>query len=65
MKYSMLHILVEYGELIPKAEDYFEDMGGHLIYADDFTVKSYFQNFIKHLTKEERNEVLERLGGTE
>ena len=57
--YTMAEILVDVGDLVSMGEDYFEDMGGHLLRID--MVPSYFENYLKHASKEDRADALERL----
>jgi hypothetical protein len=57
---QMLIELVDAGELIPLGDDFYEDMGGHIIGAH-YGIESYFENYLKHLTPEERKEVYERM----
>lgn len=51
--------LIEAGDLISKGDDYFEDMGGHLISIR--AIPDYFENYLKRLSDTERKEVLKRL----
>lgn len=57
---AMAQELVDAGELIPRAEDFYEDMGGHIIHED--SVPSYFESYFKRLTSGERSDVLARIG---
>jgi hypothetical protein len=56
---TMAQELVEADELKHLMDDFYEDLGGHIIHMED--VPAYFQHYIKHLRPDEREEVLARL----
>jgi hypothetical protein len=58
---QMAQELVDAGDLVPMAEGFFEDMGGHLVHED--MVPSYFEYYLKNLKPAERGEVIARLRG--
>ena len=60
---AMAQELVDAGDFEPKAEGFFEDMGGHLIHED--TVPEYFSYYLKNLSAEERAEVIARMSADE
>lgn len=57
--FQMAEILVDVGDLIPAGDDFFEDMGGHLLRID--MVPSYFEHYLEHASPDDRKDALERL----
>jgi hypothetical protein len=43
---EMAGVLVEFGDLIPLPNGFYEDMCGHIV--DETDVESYFENFMSH-----------------
>lgn len=59
---AMINELCDAGELIRLGDDFFEDMGGHVLHESN--LDGYIENYLKNLTLAERTEVIERIGGT-
>lgn len=58
---ALIQEMCEVGELIRRGDDVFEDMGGHMI--GDNMIDDYITNWLQNMTDDERNEVIERIGG--
>ncbi len=55
---KLINELCEAGELIRKGEDYFEDMGGHIVHESG--LDSYISEYMKGLSHLEREELIAR-----
>ena len=58
-KSLMIQEMVDAGELIQKGDDYFEDMGGHILHESN--LDSYITEFMKNLRPDERRELISRI----
>lgn len=56
-----LNILIEAGELIRIRDDFFEDMGGHLVFGPD-CAGFYFEYYFKSLSDNEKEDLLKTYG---
>ena len=54
----MIQEMVDCGDLIPIADGYFEDMGGHILHESN--LEYYIESFLKGLTDEEMNDLIKR-----
>jgi len=57
---ALIAEMVDAGELIRKGEDYYEDMGGHLLHESH--LDPFITNWMQHMDPEERIELVNRLG---
>lgn len=58
---KLIDELVDVGELIPKGDELFEDMGGHLVHERN--LDSYITNHLEHLPAEELAVLIDRISG--
>lgn len=56
---QLVEELVNAGDLIPKADDLYEDMGGHLVRFEN--LEFYIESYVKALTPKEREQLFKRL----
>lgn len=58
---ALVNHLCEVGELIRRGDDFYEDMGGHII--GDSMLDSYISEYMSNLSDEERTELVFNTGG--
>lgn len=56
----MILELVEARELVRKGDDFYEDLGGHIIHESN--LDSYIEDYVSRLSEDERNELATRIG---
>lgn len=56
---ALVQEMVEVGELIRKGEDFFEDMGGHILHESN--LDPYIKNYLDNMPAAECKELVERL----
>ncbi len=56
---QLIEIMVEAGDIIPKGEGYYEDMGGHLNHESN--LDGHVEAYLKSLSMKERMELMKRL----
>jgi len=56
----MVQELVDAGELIRRGDEFYEDMGGHLIH--ERSAPEYFWDYVDGLSESEKSDLLKRCG---
>lgn len=58
---ALIDELVNAGDLIRRGEDFFEDMGGHILHESN--LDDYITSYLNHMDREERAELIKRING--